>query len=51
MANHLAYIGCNFGSNGQLISDYINFIDEKPKETRTAEEIANDVIEKCGLGG
>ena len=34
---------------GSLDRRYADIIDEKPKETRTAEEIAADVIARAGL--
>lgn len=53
----LAYIaqGIQCVVNGlaqeEVMTPFADFVDEKPKDTRTAEEIVDDVLEKCGLLG
>lgn len=38
-------------AQGEAITPYADFISDKPEDTRTAEEIVDDVLDKCGLGG
>lgn len=35
----------------EVMTSFADYLDEKPEETRTAKEIVDDVLEKCGLGG
>lgn len=51
----LAYIaqGVQCVVNGlaseEVLTPFADFINETPEETRTAEEIVDDVLTKCGL--
>lgn len=34
---------------GKQIMPFVEFMEDKPKDTRTAEEMVDDVMSKCGL--
>ena len=42
---HLAH----FVGGGSILMDYAEFIGIKPKDTRTGDEIAADIITRAGL--
>lgn len=38
-------------SNQEVMIPIWEYLEEKPKDTRAAEEVVDDVLSKCGLGG
>lgn len=33
----------------EIMPHFADYIEEKPEDTRTAEEVATDVLKKCGF--
>lgn len=38
-------------AQADVMPSYVDFINDEPEDNRTAEEIVDDVLAKCGLGG
>lgn len=52
MSGNVAAVGAYYHGSGQYLAKSFNdVIEDKPEDNRTAEEIVDDVLEKCGLGG
>lgn len=51
----LGYLAQGFGlltnylTQQEAMTSFADFISEKPEDTRTAEEVATDVLKKCGF--
>lgn len=51
----LGYLAQGFGlltnylTQQEAMTSFADFISDKPEDTRTAEEIVDDVLTKCGL--
>ena len=52
ISENVAYCGAYYGADGKQMASFIDYIDDRPKVEKSADEIVDDVLDRCGfLGG